>query len=641
MQIIEVLSPLESCQFVITVASLAYSNPTLPRMVEELLKHQMEVWESPTFLLQDLIRYRRSMVRIRHSQICIVHVTFPPKWRTDHDLNFPVFWKGQYQSVNLKRDIVIAFMNAGKWDYFIHNFASCSYPVNTIILRHDGKTVDPMWSLRYSTHPDICGAQGGFLCIYGMAPSEGKSLISKPYDGLLEAFKEHGKDFHHKAIFTDLPNALKACPSVRCMDAIKRPTFVRDVNKGEFFLFLELAKRLNISGFFPMGTPVHQRLNCELGTIYPAILPAAESLNTFQFVLQRYECLKLVYGNSPIPPSPLKFQSLLEPFVPYVWPALLISYSSASIYVLLRLGSVQMGKASGFVFSAWFGNEQRVWLPKPRKDSSGKAYPQFNILATSVASVGFFLICSYCAYVQTHVVIPGTYKSSKTAAELLADGYDMFTHPVNCDIFHDIINNFVPEKNLCPPFADCQSAEYVQHVELGKVLQPVTGALSGDDNFWRLEKKAALLPDRSVSPMFGILGKRLGRDYFSAKDEYLNTPRWYIFARLPHSDVVIEVFQRIEQAGIAAWVRHWTNYWYYREVEGTSGPKTHVEAFAMTDTIIAESFLLFAFGMSVSLGGFLVVEVGVPTARRLFSVVRSCWSIAVVKTKAKIMSICN
>ena len=168
LRITEILSPFESCQFVITVASLGQHIPTLPMIVEELLKHQMEVWESPTFLLQDLIRYTRSMVLMRHSQTCIVHVTFPPKWRRTHDLNFPVFWEQEWQSVNLERDVVIAFVNAGKWDYYNHYFAPCSYPVNSIIVRHDGKTVDPTGLLRYSTNENICQVPEANMCVYGI-----------------------------------------------------------------------------------------------------------------------------------------------------------------------------------------------------------------------------------------------------------------------------------------------------------------------------------------------------------------------------------------------------------------------------------------------------------------------------------------
>ena len=194
--------------------------------------------------------------------------------------------------------------------------------------------------------------------------------------------------------------------------------------------------------------------------------------------------------------------------MPYMWPRLLISYLSASVYVLLRLRSMQISRALGFVLSAWFANEQRIWLLKPSKDGGAENH-QFQVFATTIATVAFFLACVYCAYVQTQIVIPDTYESSKTAAELLAEGYDLFSHPTNCKVFRNIVDNVVREENFCPLFDSCQSAQYLRHLAVGKVLQPVSGRLTFDDNFWCLEKNAVLTAAGSVSRMFGMVGKRL------------------------------------------------------------------------------------------------------------------------------------
>ena len=640
--ITEILNPFKSCQFVITVESLAHQSPyLLPTILQELLKYQMEVWESPTFLLHDLTRYRRSMVFMRYSQTCIVHVTFPPKWRRNHYLNFPIFWNRKQQSVNVKKDVVMAFGNAGQRENYNFRFERCDYPVNSLILRYHGNTVDPTGVLRYTTNPGICGAQS-YLCVQGTAPSEGLSLISKPYDQLLNDFKQEGKDFHQQRIFHILPPKLKSdCSSMSCMDHIPRATFIRDAAIAEFYQFYELAKRLNISGFVDVSHPMYKRLNCDVGTILIGTSVGTDPLyGTFPKVLKRYECYRLVYGDSRALPSPFKFKSLSEPFMPYVWFGLLISCLAASAYVLLTVRSMQLERTLGFVLSAWFGNEQRAWLPKPQQDSPGGGHSQFSLLVTSVASVGFFLICIYCAYVQTYIITPATYKSSKNVTELLAEGYGMFSHPVMCGIFHEFIKNAGADENTCP-IADCKSPEYLHHAELGKVLQPVTERLRGDDNFWLLEKSAVLTGEHAISGMFGRLAKRFGRDYVSAKDEYLHTAHWHSFDLMPYSDVVVEVFQSIQRAGIPSWVRHWMYYWYHRKLEGTSAPQTNVPGFGITDTIIAESFLLFVFGMFVSLTGFLMVDAGVPTCRRIFGVVRSYWPIAAIKTRAKMMRLCR
>ena len=644
-QINEILKPFKSCQFVITVESLAHHSPyLLPRIVQELLKYQMEVWESPTFLLQDLFPYSRSRVLIRHGQTCIIHVTFPPKWKKHHYLNFPVFWKGKWQSVNVKKDVVFAFVNAGRNEFYDIYFDPCDYPVNSLIFKYDRNTVNPWGLIRYTTHPRICREQS--LCVQGMTPSEGFALISKPYDQLLKAFQQDGKDFHQRPVFTIVPVPLKReCPSVQCMDKIPITRFISDPAIAEFYVFFELAKWLNISGFVDVRHPRYHSLVCTLG----AILVDGKwtdpdprfAYPTFPKVLSRYECYKLVYGDSRTLPSPFKFVSLSEPFMPHVWSALLISCLTASVYVLLRVRSMQLERALGFVLSAWFGNEQRVWLPKPRPDSPGEGDSKFRVFASSVASVGFFLICVYCAYVQTQIITPGTHKSSKNATELLAEGYEMFSPPVLREIFQEYAKHAAPGANTCPRAVNCQTAEYVRHAELGKVLQPATRSIFTDDNFWLLEKKAVIAEVQAISAMFGRLGKRLGRDYFSTKDEYMKFAKWYAFDDMPYSHVVVEVFQRIQQTGIGAWVSQYYRYWYFRKVEGTSGPKTDVAGFAMTDTIIAESFLLFAFGTVMSLAGFLIVEVGVPTGRRLFIVARSYLPIACIKTKANLMRLCQ
>ena len=318
-------------------------------------------------------------------------------------------------------------------------------------------------------------------------------------------------------------------------------------------------------------------------------------------MLDRYDIWKLIYGDRLKLPSVFKFRSLSEPFVPSLWACLGFSTLILCLYVLVRTQSLDFIASFGLILSAWLGNVQAKWAPKVERKTN------FKPLILKVTVCAFFLTNMYCAYVQTHIVVPGSFRSSKTFEQLVQENFTFYAFIHDYEMFQELVGNQKLATD-CATFGGCNSTEYQHHQAVSQVLQAFRKGNGFDPHsFYRLEKKAILGPEKLWSTDFAGLAWARNRNYFTTQDEYLKRPRFWDFHYMPEHDVVIDVYERLQQAGIVVWAKEWPQY--YKKVL-TNKNVVEFHAYTLTeDTIIAESLLVCSFGLAASLSLFLIVEI--------------------------------
>ena len=136
--------------------------------------------------------------------------------------------------------------------------------------------------------------------------------MAKSYEQMLCVFKEDGKDFRQKHIFVPLPPKLMRyhCTNMDCLNRVPLWFFFHGTAIAEFFPIFQLAQKLNISGFLDFGHRTYPSMSCQLGATMTGIVSGVELRSIFPNVVQRYQSLRLTYGDDPTPASPFKFTSL-------------------------------------------------------------------------------------------------------------------------------------------------------------------------------------------------------------------------------------------------------------------------------------------------------------------------------------------
>ena len=239
----------------------------------------------------------------------------------------------------------------------------------------------------------------------------------------------------------------RKCQTVGCLSATRRIDYVHHNYDSHIYPFVQLGQKLNISRFVDIEGLVEQEYRgtmCQVGYIGWGMgaLSSGNALKGVTYLLWKYNWYRLIHGGDPEQHvSPFHFRSLSQPFLPAVWACLAASSCGlACAFVLLGAHSTSAaaGRALVFIISAWLGNAQDSWVPSP----GGKCTPvrgsTVNALTVSILAVSFFVATSYCAYIQTQRVVPGSYQSSMTFQQLVQRKYRISTAAVTFRLVGDV-----------------------------------------------------------------------------------------------------------------------------------------------------------------------------------------------------------
>ena len=119
-----------------------------------------------------------------------------------------------------------------------------------------------------------------------------------------------------------------------------------------------------------------------------------------------------------------------------------------------------------------------------------------------------------------------------------------------------------------------------------------------------------MVQENSGLTIFAVLGKILNRNYYLAEEKYLTLPAWVGFSFMPENDLVLPMYERLQQSGNIVFEvdrRYQLGSLFGGLPTGHDGNDGN--PFTVRDTIIAESLLVYVVGVGVAGVAFLVFEI--------------------------------
>ena len=162
----------------------------------------------------------------------------------------------------------------------------------------------------------------------------------------------------------------------------------------------------------------------------------------------------------------------------------------------------------------------------------------------------------------------------------------------------------------CPLFGGCNSPDHLRHLDLANVLTPLKMEELGSREFIKLDHTAIMVSELSGLTTFAVLGKIFNQNYYLAEEKYLNLPACVGVSFMPENDLVIPMYERLQQSGIIVFEVDWR--YHIGSLFGglsTGHDETDGNPFTVRDTIISESLLVYVVGVGVAGVAFLVFEV--------------------------------
>ena len=204
-----------------------------------------------------------------------------------------------------------------------------------------------------------------------------------------------------------------------------------------------------------------------------------------------------------------------------------------------------------------------------------------------------FLIAAYNEVVESLTTVPQVYNADLTLEDLIAMNFS--TGIVSWHEYNQILKNAPRDRMELELTRQMHGNAPTREPGLQEIVE-----------FWKRPRPMHVVNGLSSLRYFQIVLSRLGRNMFLSRENVFAKQIWWSFDNMPNSDVVVETFGRLRDAGIEL---HWEKVYHdgqsarmermlqteddlllpYASVEDSDGN--------LSDSLVRESFCLLVYGM--------------------------------------------
>ena len=621
------LEPLRSCRQKFHQPRLGKNQLKMSNHLAQSITRFYFSTYTPMWLDPDPTRYLFSPFGGKHAkENCAVHLLFPdtPGTMLGPRIDFMRFmvhdW-GVMEAFNKHDDVVIAFVNLMPWQMAQYQFPKhyCDYPLNTIVAEvvsmHGRSDIVPFHLSR------ACPAEA-MLCIKPL-PFLSRTLSPQllPYVQLLRELRELRRNMHGSTIAYH-SNQLKqmSWPEIQFFaNAPLKYAYLDLLVANAKQLMLQLpTKTFNMSVESLAYAPDLDEACMDGSVLHFRNAPPYHFRLARPYVLSNFHSIRAIYHMRTESVSPYILTSLRGPIEQPLLIGMLFLFSLVACALLIII-NVGLQSATRVVFATITA----VW------GATVELPPRALVNYIFWVAVTWYIANAYTSVLQSKTVVPEVKVGQMSLMELIKANYSMLAQR---EIMADM-ESVVRYTHMNYSFLQCE------HCSSGDILEKEGILLSSaepvdDMNEGEMAEDVALLFSTIPAMQSGmeLIHGVHKKSALVSSDGLFSTLGWISYYNLPNSDLVSVNHLNIESNGL---FRHWERVMQgllsvtvFKRRTARSGwkllrewmsPPPKVPPFispGMDDTVLAESFCVGQYGMTLAVGAF-VMEVIVAACRRV------------------------
>ena len=331
--------------------------------------------------------------------------------------------------------------------------------------------------------------------------------------------------------------------------------------------------------------------------------------------------------SNPAEPESSKLESLAAPFTQDpVASIVLLGFCFSVVLLLLKISGE--GDISGTTLSVFSGLVSQ-------SNGNGTTGLQNGCKAGWLLLIGFISI-TYTNILQSTVVVPSVHSNHLNIEDMLQDNYRFVTYAYALrwmkKRFPSLHNSSDERCSL-----KAKKSKSIEMLEAMLTLR-LEGNFEFDQMPWRSlieefsqSQKNVLIFDKGSIEMWNWIPREVGRDLVVGKEQLFFLPFWWSFGNVERGLLLAQSLELFRQVGFVH---------YFLDLADANDRKLIVAAARkefldtgfdsgsgvdLTDSLVRESFMLFLYGISIAVAGFLCEIISSWIAAVVYSrTVRSC-----------------